>query len=68
MLKNNVSAYSYGMCSGFGSFSFYEMLPSRCMYCRVTDSRESGLKLHMILLILYHNVKDCIWRDGISAI
>jgi hypothetical protein len=68
LLKNNVSAYSHGMCSGFGSFSVYERLASRCMYCRVTDSRENGLKLHMILLILYHNVKDCIWRDCISVI
>jgi hypothetical protein len=66
--KNNVSAYSHGMCLGFGSFSVYKMLASRCMYRRVTDSRKNGLKLHMILLILYHNVKDCIWRDCISVI
>jgi len=58
-LKNNVSAYSQGMCSGFGSVSVYERLASRCMYCRVTDSRENGLKLHTILLILYHSAKDC---------
>lgn len=40
------------ICSCFGSFSVYERLASICMYCRVTDSRENGLKLHMILLIL----------------
>jgi len=68
LLKSNLSVYSHGMCSGFGSFSVYEMLASRCMYCRVTESRENGLKLHIILLILYHKVKDCNWRDCISVI
>jgi hypothetical protein len=66
--KNNVSTYSHGMCSGFGSFSVYERLAYRCVYCRVTDSRENGLKLHMILLILYYNFKECIWRDCISVV
>jgi len=72
--KNYVPAYSHGMCSGFASFSVYEKLASRYVYCRVTNSRENGLKLHMILLILYHNVKDSLryksegrWFDSRSC-